>query len=196
MSHSRWKLSNIFLMVLSAAAVSGCASLPRALLSTDPLSPHEHVTLAASYLNEKRDDLAEREYRAALTKDKKYWPAILGLGNVEFGKGEWKKAEKYYRRALKLSPGHPGASNNLAMAYLRQEKKLDEAERLVQVAMVNAGPVKPYLLDTLANLYIAKGSTTEARTALDQAWTEGPQTDPQFKEQYDQTLQKISVPLH
>jgi Flp pilus assembly protein TadD len=138
-------------LILLAGFASGCG-LARVQLQRDALAPEEHRALAQAYEAQGFRDLAAAEYRSALQGRRNDSAAWFALGNLEFYSGRMKAAEKCYRRVLKLSAGHPGAANNLAMTHLRRGKNLREARRLVLSALENPGPYRPYLLDTLAQL--------------------------------------------
>ena len=171
----------------------GCGAIPRAMIYTDPLSPEEHVQLAAAYMNQGSVDLARKEYKSALQKQKRNVPALIGLGNLAFEREDWRTAQKYYRQALHISPGNPGASNNLAMIYLKKGTHLNEAEGLIQKSLQSAGPLKPYLLDTLVNLYLQEGRVDEARSTFEQVRVEKPKDNPSFEEQFGRTSQKVAA---
>jgi len=140
------------LAVALAAALAGCAPLPKVFLERDPLSADEHARLGAAYeaQGEKKD--ADAQYLRAVAMDRRHEGAWMALGNRAFEDGDLDKARRCYRRVLKLSPRHAGASNNLAMVYLTQNRRLDEAEALARDALAQEGPLKPYILDTLAQI--------------------------------------------
>lgn len=152
-----------------AGLLAGCGHLPVLIAPRDPLSAEEHAGLGAAYEAQGLRREAVEQYQAALKKDPAYVPAWMAFGNASFEAGELKKAERSFRRVLKLSPRHPGAANNLAMAYLARNKRLDEAERLAQEALAQDGPLKPYILDTLAHIYLRQKRYPEAADALDRA---------------------------
>lgn len=137
-------------------ALSGCGAVRMAALHKDPLSPEEHVKLASAYNAQGKAELSKREYEAALRRERKSVPALAGLGNLAFEREEWKRAEKYYKRALRASTGNPGVSNNLAMCYVKRGERLDEAEELVRKGLENPGVLEPYLLDTLEQIRQAR----------------------------------------
>ena len=152
-----------------AGLFAGCAHLPILIVPRDPLSAEEHVRLGAAYEAQDLRKEAAEQYEFALKKDPAYVPAWMASGNASFEAGDFKNAERCFRRALKLSPHHAGAANNLAMIYLAQNINLDEAERLARWALAQDGPLKPYILDTLANIDLRRKRYPEARAALDQA---------------------------
>lgn len=135
----------------------------------DPLTPEEHVKLGMSYEAQGLKEMAAQEFQAALRQQSGYTPALVGLGNLSFEGGALQEAEGYYRRALDADPDHPGANNNLAMVYLSRGERLDEAERLARNALKQGGPLRPYILDTLANIYVRQERCQEAKTALEEA---------------------------
>ena len=121
--------------VLAIVALSGCSHL---VVLHDPLTATEHNDLGVAYESTGRIDLAAKEYRKALRLDPKSARARVNLGNIEAARGKWPSAEKHYRRALRDSTTDADAMNNLAIALLRQRRKLDEARALAERA-VSAG---------------------------------------------------------
>lgn len=171
---------------------SACSDLPRVLVLHDPLTPEEHVTLGLAYEVEGRLELAAREYDGALRKKQGYMPALLGLGNLAFDRGALKEAEAYYRQALITAPEDPGVNNNLAMVYLTQLEKLDEAERLASLALAQGGPLRPYVLDTMAHIYVRQGRYREAQTALNNAEALAPSYDRALHQRLAQLQQELA----
>src|SRR5437870_5467805 len=159
------------LLMVLMAALQACSALPRIVVLHDPLSPQEHVTLGESYHAQGKMDLAAREYQAALKKEGDYVPALIALGNLSFETGFLQDAEDHYRHVLTVVPDHPSASNNLAMVYLSRNERLDEAERLAKRALAQGEPLRSYILDTLAKIYVRQERYQEARTALEEAKT-------------------------
>lgn len=77
-----------------------------------------YVEAAAGLEAARRYDAAARAYDAALRR----WPddplALLGLGNVNYARGNLVDAEAAYRRLLAVDPAHFIARNNLAQTLL------------------------------------------------------------------------------
>jgi len=163
--------------LLLLASIPGCEQLPHVRVLHDPLTPAEHVTLGQTYEMQGHEDLAAREYRTALTQKAGYVPALIGLGNVAFAEGKLEESETYYRQALAASPEDPGANNNLAMLYLTRGVNLQEVEQLALRAVAQAGPLHPYVLDTLAHVYTQQGRYKEAVAVLDEAVATAPLED-------------------
>ena len=172
---------------------SACSDLPRVLVLHDPLTSEEHVTLGLAYEVVGRPELAAREFDGALRKKPGYMPALVGLGNLAFDRGALEEAEAYYRQALITTPEDPGVNNNLAMVYLTQQEKLDEAERLVNVALAQGGPLQPYVLDTMAHIYVRQRRYSEAQTVLNNAEALAPPYDRTLHQRLTQLQQELAT---
>ncbi len=157
---------------LLTALACGCAHVPFGY--HDPLTADEHMKLGASYEDKGLRSAAAKEYGAALRKEKNYVPALIALGNLDFEQGDLVEAEIYYRKALAKDPDHPSANNNLAVVYLTRGSRLDSAEQLARRALKRAGPLRPYVLDTLAHVYMREGKYPQAKDALDEAEAQAP----------------------
>jgi tetratricopeptide (TPR) repeat protein len=174
-------------------ALQACSSFPHIVVLHDPLTPEEHATLGATYEGQGFKEMAAREYQAALHQQDDFTPALIGLGNLSFESGALREAEDYYRRALDAAPYHPGASNNLAMVYLSRGERLDEAERLARIAVEQAGPLRPYILDTLAKIYARTGRYQEAKAALAEAEAAAPSENKTLRERLAQSRQELAA---
>ncbi len=179
------------LLIGAVTALQGCSALPQLVRHSDPLSAEEHVRLGASYEVQGLQENALEQYQAALHLQKNNIPALVAWGNLAFEKGDWKTAETCYRRILRLDPTHAGANNNMAMVYLATDKHLDKAEQCAQMALKQGGPLKPYVLDTLATIYIQEGRYAEARKELDDAVAAAPKDNKRLRDQLAKTREKI-----
>jgi Flp pilus assembly protein TadD len=137
------------LALVIVAALAGCAHL---VLLHDPLTASEHNDLGVAYESGGQLDLAAREYRKALRLDSHQARARVNLGNVEAASGRWGGAEKCYRRALGDSTTDYDAMNNLAVALLRQGRRLDEARSLAERAVAAGGERDSVYRATLAEV--------------------------------------------
>lgn len=172
-------------LMLSAA---GCSHMAR-----DPLSVDEHMRLGASYEEQGMRSSAAKEYGAALRKQKAHVPALVALGNLSFEDGSLVEAEIYYRKALAEQPEHPGANNNLAVVFLTRGSRLDTAEQLATKALGNAGALKPYVLDTLAHIYMKQGRFVDAKVALDDAERDAPPQNGFLRQRLLQSRRKLET---
>ncbi len=180
------------LMLGSLTACSGIP-LPHIVVLHDPLTQQEHVTLGESYHAQGKMELAKKEYEAALKKERDYIPALIAMGNLSFETGYLQEAEEYYRKALDVAPGHPAASNNLAMVYLSRNEQLDEAEQLAKKALPRGDGLRPYILDTLAKIYVRQERFQEARTALDEAEMAAPLGNTLLHERLAQSQRELAA---
>lgn len=108
-------------------------------------------------------------------------------------RGALEEAEAYYRQALSTAPEDPGVNNNLAMVYLTQQEKLDEAERLANLALAQGGPLQPYVLDTMAHIYVRQGRYREAQTALNNAEALAPPYDRTLHQRLTQLQEELAT---
>jgi Flp pilus assembly protein TadD len=131
------------------AALAGCAHL---VLLHDPLTASEHNDLGVAYESSGQRDLAAGEYRKALRIDPHQARARVNLGNIEAANGRWGRAEKGYRRALSDSSTDYDAMNNLAVALLRQGRRLDEARALAERSVAMGGERDSIYRATLAEV--------------------------------------------
>ena len=150
-------------------SLCACARMPSLFKDADTMTAEQHFRLGYAYEARGRDEDAIRQYRNAVRLNRSDPEAWVALGNIEFKLGNFPRAEDDYLRALNVSPLHAGAQNNLAMAYLAQNKNLEEAERLAKMALRQKGPLRPYVLDTLAGIYARERRFAEARAAAAQA---------------------------
>lgn len=179
------------LLLALAAALAGCAGPALLGRGRDPLSSEEHARLGAAYEAQGLRAEAKKEYRAAARRDSGCAECWLALGNSEFNDGRLKEAEAAFRKARKAAPLHSGAANNLAMTLLEGGGRLAEAEKLARGALPNAGELRPYILDTLANILLRTGRPQEAAALLDQAQAETPAHDSAVLARLNETRAKI-----
>ena len=158
----------------------------------DPLTAEDHVALGTAYEAQGLKDLAAREFQAALEQRKDYPPALISLGNLAFEAGALADAEEYYRRVLEVDSSQPSANNNLAMVYLQRGERLAEAERLARTALAQGGPLKPYVLETLANIYFRQGRHREVKEALDEAEVIVPSSNTTLRARLAKTRQELT----
>ena len=108
------------LLILFSIFLFSC-SVPTIVILEDPLTSQEHVNLGYIYEKQGKLELAEKEYKKAIKKDKKNWIAYYNLGNLYAKKEDWKKAESFYRKAIEIKRD-PDVLNNLAYVLNKQGK--------------------------------------------------------------------------
>lgn len=150
---------------LCLVGLSACAGVPRLFVPSDALTAGEHYRLGSAYEAQGLPDDAARQYLAAVRLAPADPEFLMASGNLRFKRGDFAGAERDFLRARSLAPLHVGAENNLAMAYLAQDKRLPEAERLAREALGRTGPLRPCVLDTLSKIYEREGRLPEARAA-------------------------------
>ncbi len=136
-----------------AVIVGACSHL---VILHDALTAAEHNDLGVAYEAQGETKLAAREYRRALRLDPRMVRARVNLGNIEAQAGRWPESERLYRRALVDAPDDPDALNNLAVALVRQRKRLDEAEALAQRAVAHSGERDSVYRSTLKEVRAAR----------------------------------------
>jgi Flp pilus assembly protein TadD len=138
--------------VLALVAIAWLASCSHFVVLHDPLTASEHNDLGVAYESTGQIDLAASEYRHALRLDSHQARARVNLGNVEAARGRWRSAENCYRRALADSSTDTDAMNNLAIALLRQDRRLEEARALAERAVAAGGERDSVYRATLAEV--------------------------------------------
>jgi tetratricopeptide (TPR) repeat protein len=181
------------LLTALACLLAACAHAPRLGEAADALSPAEHLRLGASYEAQGMRSDAAGQYEAAVRASPSCAECWLALGNLSFTEERLTEAEASYRKALEASPHHPGAANNLAMVTLARNGSLPEAEALALSALPNAGVLRPYVLDTLANIYLRQGRYADASAAIGQAEEAAPAYEPGMRAQLIETRKLINA---
>ena len=142
---------------LTLAAAASLASCAHFVILHDPLTASEHNDLGVAYEAKAELDLAASEYRHALRLDSRLARARVNLGNVEAARGRWHRAETCYRRALADSSTDLDAMNNLAIALLKQNRRLNEARALAERAVAAGGERDSIYRATLSEVTSGQG---------------------------------------
>lgn len=186
--------ARLFLLLLLIVGPAGCGTIPKVIVLNDPLSNEEHLQLGLSYEARGEWDLAISEYETALDKGGSASVIQGYLGNAYYGKKDYIAAEQAYRKSLHLNARNAPVLNNLASLYLVDRKDLLEAERFVQQAIEIDPARKPYYLDTLAAIYLARTEYEAALAAYREATALSP-SDPvllkQLHEQQNHVLELL-----
>ncbi len=143
---------------LSAEMVSGvCVAV---LYGAKNASP-EQIGQVSTWLEEA---LKKKPNSAAILND------VAALRNLQ---GDYAGAISEYRRVVAIDPKNAIAFNNLAFLLSASQGKHDDALLEVERAKTAIGPL-PTLLDTEAQIYIAKGLPSKAIGLLSDAIAQGP----------------------
>ncbi|MFT4600430.1 MAG: Tfp pilus assembly protein PilF [Arenicella sp.] len=106
--------------------------------------------------------------------------AITNLGFISIDQGDAKLAAKYFKRAYKLNPNHPGNINNYGYALYLIDR-LDEAKDFILMSK-KINPNNPFVYRNLGLIYGKKGKTKKACKYLQLSIEKGMLTD--WGEQY------------
>lgn len=113
-------------------SISSC-SIPKIIVYDDPLTAEEHNDLGVVYEKKNMYDLAEKEYKKAISKNKNWYLPYFNLGNLYYKKGDLDKAIEFYKKALEKE-NRPEILNNLA--YVLYEKgEYKEALNYIELAL-------------------------------------------------------------
>jgi tetratricopeptide (TPR) repeat protein len=146
----------------------GCY-FPKIIILNDPLSAEEHDNLGRIYEAQGKLDLAEKQYREALAKDRKSATSLLLLGDLSYRTGNYAEAESAYKQAIHLQPGNGDIYNNLCWVYLSQNAGIEKAEDLIKKAMTAVPEHRAYYADTLGTILLRLGRIDESITTLKEA---------------------------
>lgn len=133
-----------FFITAALLCLTGC-SLLGVYVVNDSLTPAQHNDLGFTYEKQNKLELAEKEYKRALKKDKTWSVPCFNLGNVYSKMGKADNAVKYYRLGLKRNPDHLDIMNNLAFV-LMEKGNYSEAQEWIEKAI--AIEARPEYLDT------------------------------------------------
>lgn len=105
--------------------------------------------------------------------------SLIAKGNAAYEKGEYEKAEQYYRDAINRDPGSAAACHNLGTALAKLGKTEDAAKMLEQAASMPDSPNQ-------ANSYVNLGLTRAKAGAA-----QGGPVSPESVEQLEQAKQAL-----
>jgi Tfp pilus assembly protein PilF len=172
-------------------ALQACSVFPQLVRHQDPLTPEEHARLGATYAAQGQSENASRQYAAALHEDKNNVPILMSAGNLAFQSGDFRTAEKFYRRILRIDPLHSGANNNLAMVALARGGDLNQAEQRIRTALQREDGLRPYILETLSQIQARRGQFDLARNSLAQAEAAIPPGDDALRTRLEHSRQDL-----
>ncbi len=70
---------------------------------------------------------------------------------------------------------------------------LTEAEQLARQALAQGGPLRPYVLDTIARIYMRQGRYQEAKAALEEAEAMTPSANEILHERIVQSRRELAT---
>jgi len=138
-----------FAAVLALTAAGGCAHL---VVLHDALTADEHNDLGVVYQSHGQPELAAKQFKRSLRLAPRSSRARVNLGGVQAAMGNWRGAERSFRRALRDSATDADAMNDLAVALLHRRHRLDEARALAERAVASGGERDSVYRATLAEV--------------------------------------------
>jgi len=144
-----WRRARALAAVLAFVAAGGCAHF---VVLHDALTADEHNDLGVVYQSRGQTALAEKEFKRSLRIAPRSSRARVNLGGVQAATGNWRGAERSFRRALRDSSTDADAMNDLAVALLHQHRRLDEARALAERAVASGGGRDSVYRATLAEV--------------------------------------------
>ena len=123
------------------------------------------MRLAGIYMITEKWDSAAEQYETILeiddvTKETRRL-ARMALSNVWTQSGEIKKGEAILEEIYRETPDDPGVNNDLGYLYADQGKNLEQAEKMIRIAVAAEGD-NPAYLDSLGWVLFKQGKLTEA----------------------------------
>lgn len=82
--------------------------------------------------------------------------------------GKWDEAESDFIKSLELNPDQPEVLNYLAYSWLEQNKNLNTAKEMIEIAY-KANPDDPHIIDSMGWAFYKLGKYKEAVTHLERA---------------------------
>lgn len=145
------------------------------------LPPEQLNDLGVLYEREGRLEEAAWAYQHAIWRDPRYAQGYVNLGNVLRQQGKPEEASLRYRQAMAADPGCFEAANNFADLCAEQGQCLDEAVARLAPLLEEAGPHRPFGLDTLGRLYYLQGNHERALDVFERALEEAPSDQPSLQ---------------
>lgn len=108
------------------------------VLSLDPDSKYAYYNLGLIAQQSNRVPLADALYRAALTIDAKYWPALYNLALIKgSAAGGRREAEILYRKVIALNASYAPAYLNLGLLLVELGKQAEGEAMLARAVQLD-----------------------------------------------------------
>jgi len=183
---ARWTMPRLVLPAAAVVAVSACAIVATAQVSTwrDAKSLWQHAlavttdnylahgTLGALLVNEGRMDEGIAHLNEWRRLRQGFAVVENDRGDVLARQGQLDEAMAHFAQAVKINPGMPEAHVNLGFALARMGR-IQDAIRALEVGL-RLEPNQPEVRCNLAVLYHQQGNTGEARRQLEAALSVAP----------------------
>jgi tetratricopeptide (TPR) repeat protein len=124
--------------------------------------------LGQLYYSQKQYPKAIHQFETILSLDPKNTDVMFLLGSLYLEEGQKDKAIDLFNKILQINPDHDGSLNSLGYLYAEDNTKLDEAQKMVERALI-VDPKNGAYLDTLGWVYYKKGDYQSALKYLKEA---------------------------
>ena len=141
------------------------------VLEKDPTRNHTRYKLAVLLLENRKPDLAIRQFEKVLSQDSTFALAHEGMGHAYLVMGVHGEADKAFRTALSLDPKLWKAHNYLGIISDQRHLHLSAIEAYKAALKIN--PNEPTVLNNLGMSYYMNRQYTEAVKAFHQALQTG-----------------------
>ena len=185
-----FRVNIVIVSLILLLSASSCGPIPRIIVLHDPLTMDEHITLGLSYEQQGNYDLAVQEFDKAIKMSDGDFRPFFYAGNVYYKKKEYKLAEKYYNKALRIAPDNGDVHNNLAWVYIDTGKYEDAGRETEKALRIKRSP---YYLNTLAHIYYRVGRYTDAKNVLEEAMTLTSPEDKILRDDEIKLLEEINM---
>lgn len=146
-------------------AIAGLTDNPELLIET-------RLRLASIYAQMDQWDNATDQYLLVLELESVEKDIVrlarMGLSNAYVQGGDMKKGQEVLETIYAEDPADPGVNNDLGYLYADQGEKLEQAEKMIRIA-VEAEPENPAYLDSLGWVLFKRGKNEEALVHLRKA---------------------------
>jgi len=142
-------------------------TLFRSATQVTPESPRPHLIVGRAIVQEGDPEAAIPHFDRILAQYPRYTNAWIEKGIALAALGRFAEAERSFRTAVEISPGHHAAHLNLALA-LRHQGRHEQAERSLKTALAWQ-PRASKVWAELGNLYLERGRYREAAEAYREA---------------------------
>lgn len=140
------------------------------LAETAPPGPWSECLwkLVRAARGEKQSAEIEALLTSSLKKHNRPESLLLASASLATRRGQYAQAEPLLQEVLRANALQQDAAVQLALLWIFQEKRMDEANQLVDRLIESAGPVAP-LLDVRGQYWLAKNDPEKAMVAFQQA---------------------------
>lgn len=101
------------IVILAVVLLLNSCTIPKIVIYDDPLGAKEHNDLGVIYEKKGKFELAEKEYKKAIEKDRNWYVPYFNLANLYYKQRDIEKAIEFYKLALEKDE-NADVLNNIA----------------------------------------------------------------------------------